>query len=102
MIPDLIILFTAFILIIFIIGIIRESTALFIVGAGFSFIMCAMVRLIEIPYIFLDSGDVVVTGSYLFEDLTSVVIFFILGILNVILYFGYRVQHSAEELQNEG
>jgi|GEM_PF-7066880 len=102
MILDLTIIFTAFTLILFILGIKWESTILFAIDAAFCFIMSVMVRLTQLPYAFLDSGDVVVTGSFIFDDVSGLILFFILGILNLVLFFAFRVQHSAEELQEGG
>lgn len=99
MIPELTILFSGFVLVVFLIAIIKESTVLFILDAAFSFIMAVMVRLILYPYSFIDNANVVVTGNWVFDDSTACIIFFLLGVIDVILYFAFRVQHSAEELQ---
>lgn len=102
MITDLTVLFAGFVIILFILGIKWESTPLFIVGSAFSFIMCVMVRLIVVPYAFITSADAIVTGSFVLDDVSATIIFFVFGILNVILYFAFRIQHSAEALQKKG
>ena len=101
MITDLTVLFAGFVIITFIIAIMKESTVMFILSAAFSFIMCAMVRLIVMPYAFIDSADAVVTGSFVLDDVSATILFFVLGIINVVCFFAYRVQHSAEELQQK-
>jgi len=99
MISDLTILFGATVVIFFIISIVKENTILMALNSGLSFIMCVLVRLIVYPYAFIDSTDVIVTGSFVFDDVSAVIMFFIFGILNMVLFFAYRVQHSKEELQ---
>ena len=101
MITDLTVLFAGFVVILFILSIKWESTILFAMDAAFSFIMCVMVRLILVPYAFIDSTDAIITGSFVLDDVSATILFFVFGILNVILYFAFRVQHSAEDLQKK-
>lgn len=99
MILDLTILFAAFVIVLFILSIRWESTVLMAVGAAFSFIMAVMVRLTQFVYSFIDSADNVVTGSFIFDDVSATILFVILGIVFMVMFFAFRIQHSAEELQ---
>lgn len=101
MITDLTVLFAGFVIVMFLIGCLRESTVMFGIGAGFSFIMCVMVRLVTVPYAFINKTNVVVTGSFTLDDLSATILFFVIGMMNVVLYFVFRLQHSAEDTQQK-
>ena len=102
MITDMTVLFAGTVIIMFIIGCMKESTVMFILSGALSFIMSVMVRLIVMPYAFITSTDTIVTGSFVLDDVSATILFFVFGILNVVLYFVFRIQHSAEELQQKG
>lgn len=102
MITDLTVLFAGFVLILFILSIKWESTVLFMMNAAMCFIMCIMVRLILMPYAFITTTDTIVTGTFVVDDVSATILFLVFGIINIVLYFVFRVQHSAEELQQKG
>lgn len=93
------ILFGGLLVVTFIIALLKESTVLFALDAALGFIMSAMVRLIVVPYSFLTSGDVVVSGTFVVDDASASIMFLMFGVICIVLYFVFRVQHSAEELQ---
>ena len=99
MILDLVVIIVGFSLVATLIAMMKESTTLFAINSALFFILMIIVRIIEMPYAFIDSADAVVTGSFVFSDVSASIIMFVFALLNFLMYFLFRIQHSKEELQ---
>jgi len=98
MIMEQTVLFSGFVIVMLLLALKWESTILFGLGAGISFVMMVFSRLIVVPYAYV-TGGTLVTGSFILDDSSASILFFGLGVLNVVLYFVFTIQHAKEALQ---
>lgn len=99
MIVDIVVVLIGFSLVSTLIAMMKESTTLFAINSALFFVLMVLVRIIEYPYSFITSADAITTGSFVFSDLSASIVMFVFALLNFLMYFLFRIQHSKEELQ---
>ena len=90
MMYSFIILFVAFVFIMFLASIHWESVILSATNVVFCFIGAVLAYSIEIPYIAISSTDTIVTGSYGTTDPGMATLLFLFAIPNVVLVFLFQ------------